>query len=241
MKSLYRASIFHRRKKPKLNEFSYKGFYIRFDINKLEELKGSIFGLNRFNLFSFYEKDHGYRDQRSLESWAKSQLAKAKVEGCDRIELQTFPRVMGYVFNPVSFWFCFKKNEVLAVICEVNNTFGESHNYLIRGNQGELPKDFHVSPFFPVEGKYRFNFEHENQVVINYFQDDELSLETSIKGAAIEWSFKNFLKLFIQYPLYTFMVVVLIHLQAIKLWFKKATFYTLPKKKDKDLTYEYRH
>lgn len=241
MKALYQAKIYHRRSSPRVNEFTYSGFYIRFDLAKVEDLAGALFGVNRFNLFSFYDRDHGYRDERSLKSWIEDQLAEAGIQGCDHFELQTFPRVLGYVFNPVSFWYCYRGNELEAVLCEVNNTFGESHNYLIKGFAGELPKEFHVSPFFDVSGHYQFNFKQSNLVIINYFENKELLLTTSIKGEEILWSTKNFLKLFVRYPFFTMSVVLLIHFQALKLWLKRATFYSLPKKLEKDLTYDYRH
>ena len=105
MKSLFKASIYHKRFFPKANEFRYSGFYIKFSIDRLQTLKSLLFSVNNFNLFSFYEKDHGYRDGSSLDTWARDTLGKAGVTNFDgKIFLQTFPRVLGYVFNPVSFW-----------------------------------------------------------------------------------------------------------------------------------------
>lgn len=238
MRKLFLAHIYHRRTKPGHNEFSYKGFFIRFDIAKISELENSVFKVNRFGLFSFYEKDYAHKGEGSLYDWALSQLHTAGVRDCDHIELQTFPRVLGYVFNPVSFWYCYYQEKLQAVICEVNNTFGESHNYLIRGESGCLPKEFHVSPFFRVEGEYQFKFERENRATILYYNNSELALETSIAGEEIAWNVKNFIKLFFRYPFFTFVIVFLIHFQALKLWLKKVQFYSLPKKLKKDLTYE---
>ena len=135
MKSLFKASIYHKRLFPKANKFRYSGFYIKFSIDSLQTLKSLVFSVNRFNLFSFYEKDHGYRDGSKLDTWAINTLGKAGLANFDgRIVLQTFPRVLGYVFNPVSFWYCYKHDKLAAVICEVNNTFGESHSYVIKNH-----------------------------------------------------------------------------------------------------------
>ncbi len=244
MKGLFKAKIYHKRFHPKVNEFTYGGFFIRFQLDKMNSMSSRFFSINRFNLFSFYEKDHGERDGSSLYTWAQKMLAAAGLNHFKGdLVLQTFPRVLGYVFNPVSFWYCYSENELLAVICEVNNTFGESHNYVLKKYPGSqvntLEKQFHVSPFYPVSGKYEFNFKDQNFIHINYFDQGRLQLATSVQGTEIEWSDKNLLKLFIQYPFYTFFVVVLIHFQAAKLFFKKINFYTKPQKLNKELTYEH--
>ena len=152
MKSLFKASIYHKRFFPKSNEFRYSGFYIKFSIDRLNSLKSFLFSVNKFNLFSFYEKDHGYRDGSQLDAWVRDTLGEAGLNNFDgKIILQTFPRVLGYVFNPVSFWYCYSNDKLTAVICEVNNTFGESHSYVIKNqnnNNVTLPKEFHVSPFY---------------------------------------------------------------------------------------------
>lgn len=238
MKSLYKAKIYHKRFSPKVNEFTYSGFYISFSLDELTNLKSKIFGVNKFNLFSFYEIDHGYRDERSLQSWIDDQLAQAGIKDYDEVILQTFPRIMGYVFNPVSFWYCYNKGDLIATVSEVNNTFGESHTYLINGNKGTLPKEFHVSPFYPRTGYYKFNFSVQNRAIINYLDNDQLQLTTSITGTEVSWSDMQLLKIFLTHPLYTLFVVFLIHYQALKLFLKKTKFYTQPKKVNKELTYE---
>lgn len=243
MKALFVASIYHKRFLPRTNEFSYSGYYIKFSLDELETLRSRVFGVNRFNLFSFYEKDHGYKDGSSLYKWAQDILEKAgatKFRG--QVVLQTFPRVLGYVFNPVSFWYCYEKGELMAVICEVNNTFSESHNYVLLKNLGTqtnyLSKHFHVSPFYPIEGGYFFDFRTTSKVTIDYHIDKQLQLTTSISGKEIEFSDKNLLKLFFKYPLYTFFIVALIHYQALRLFLKKIKFYSKPEKESSEVTYE---
>lgn len=238
MKSLFLASIFHQRFYPKVNRFTYQGFYIQFSLKDMKQLQGTFFGLNRFNLFSFYEKDHGQRDGSSLIDWAKNKLNQAFISECDDIILQTFPRVLGYVFNPVSFWFCYYKEKLVGIICEVNNTFGESHLYLIKSSQASLTKEFHVSPFYPVSGHYDFDFSLEDKAIINYHDQQKLQLTTMITGTNIPWTNKNWLYLFLKFPFYTLTVMFLIHYQAIKLFYKKSIFYKKPLKMNKEMTYE---
>lgn len=237
----YKAKIYHKRFRPKINEFLYTGFYMKFSIDELDRLKSTLFSVNRFNIFSFYTKDHGYRDHRPLRTWANDMLELAQIKPVSGdIQLQTFPRVLAHVFNPVSFWYCYEENHLKAIICEVNNTFGETHSYVLSNdalkNKQLLAKEFHVSPFFDIKGKYEFDFTRDDYVGINYFVDNELELITSIKGKEIAFNSINILKLFFRYPLYSFMVISLIHYQALKLFFKKCTFYSLPKKIDSPIT-----
>ena len=242
MKSLFKASIYHKRFFPKANEFRYSGFYIKFSIDRLQTLKSLLFSINNFNLFSFYEKDHGYRDGSPLDTWARDTLGKAGVTNFDgRIFLQTFPRVLGYVFNPVSFWYCYKQEELMAVICSVNNTFGESHSYVITNQNKKnvtLPKEFHVSPFYDIKGDYEFDFQKNNFVKINYYFDKKLQLTTSINGENISWNDFNLFKIFVRHPFYTIFVILFIHYQAIKLFVKKNKYFPKPEKLTTNITYE---
>ena len=239
---LFKASIYHKRFFPRLNEFTYSGFYIKFSLDEIESLKNSLFSVNRFNLFSFYEKDHGKRDGSSLREWVSEMLTSAGLEPLHgKIYLQTFPRVLGHVFNPVSFLYCYQGEDLKAIICEVNNTFGETHSYVLTQNLDKevksLKKEFHVSPFYDIKGKYEFNFTRENFVGINYYFDEKLQLVTSIKGKSVEWNTLNFFKFFMRYPLYSFMVISLIHYQALRLFLKKCTFYSKPEKIERELTF----
>ena len=131
---------------------------------------------------------------------------------------------------------------MVAIICEVNNTFGENHNYVIKNGINEkkiiLPKEFHVSPFYDIRGEYKFDFTKINIVKIGYYFDGKLQLYTSIKGKEIEWSDLNLLKIFLKYPFYTLIVIGLIHFQAIKLFFKKIKYFSKPIKLSKDTTYD---
>ena len=243
MKSLYKAKIFHKRFLPRVNKFAYSGFYMRFSLEKIKELDSLLFSVNKFNLFSFYEKDHGYKDGSSLEIWAKDILEKAGIRHfLGNFVLQTFPRIIGYVFNPVCFWYCYDEDKLIAIICAVNNTFGESHNYVIKLEEDKttytLPKEFHVSPFYDINGKYKFDFSKNNNVKIDYYFDKKLQLCTGINGIEIPWNDLNLLKTFIQHPFFTVLVIILIHYQALKLFFKKNKYFSKPIKLSKDVTYD---
>lgn len=243
MKKLFKAKIYHKRFIPRVNEFIYSGFYIKFNINELSLLDSKAFSINKFNLFSFYEKDHGFKNNTSLQLWVREILEKVGIPTFEgTVLLHTVPRVLGYVFNPVSFFYCYKENKLQAIICEVNNTFGESHNYVLIPNNDQLTyhlaKEFHVSPFYDVKGEYLFDFSNNDIIIINYILNSELQLITSVAGEEVPWSDKNLLKLFFQYPFYTIFVVFLIHYQALKLFLKKIKFYKKPIKLEKELTYE---
>jgi DUF1365 family protein len=243
MKQLFRANIYHKRFLPKVNEFTYTGFYIKFSLEEMQSLKSVFFRVNKFNIFSFYEKDHGYRDGSSLTKWARDILEKSGFNNFNgTITLQTFPRVLGYVFNPISFYYCYEQDKLLAVICEVNNTFGESHNYVLNQDPNSqcnfLKKHFHVSPFYDIKGGYQFDFRNPTIVNINYHFDEQLQLTTRVSGLEIPFSDKNLIKLFFRYPCYTVFVVLLIHVQALKLFMKKIKFYTKPQKEKNEVTYE---
>ena len=242
MTGIYKASIYHKRLYPKAHEFLYGGYYIRFDIDRMEELNNAVFSIDRFNLLSFYRKDHGFRNGTAPRSWCIDVLEKAGIDGKNlRIELQTFPRVLGYVFNPVSFYSCYNADEKMVVaIAEVNNTFGEHHTYVIEdpSPQGNiLPKQFHVSPFYPVSGEYAFQFT-ENGFAINYSDKGILQLTTSINGTPSSWTSVNLIKHFLRYPFFTLWVIFSIHFQALRLLFKGAKYHSHPTKSDNNITHE---
>jgi len=245
------AQVFHKRLLPSVNQFSYQVFYICFDISKVKNLCLKFFSLNRFNLFSFYEKDHGKRDGSSLDGWIKKLLLENNINcKIEKIFLMTHPRVLGYVFNPVSFWFCLNNEEkLIAVLAEVNNTFGENHNYFISNadyseigeNQWfEANKQFHVSPFFEVKGIYKFRFIfNQNKIAasIDYFSNSgQKNLLTQVVCKKTDLTSKALLQQFFKIPLMTIKVVFLIHWQALKLLYKKNKYIPKPKKLTKNFT-----
>lgn len=232
---LYKAKIYHSRFSPVRNSFTYKGFYLSFWLEELESKKPwPFFSWNKFNLFSFYERDHGDRlGEGTLRSWVLEQLDKAEIANFEgRIQLVTLPRVLGYVFNPVSFWYCYEGQELIAVVAEVNNTFGETHSYVVKDPKGNVEKPmkkaFHVSPFYPVQGTYKFNFSEENHVIIKY-TSEEGEFIAGMLGSPQNMTRFLIPRLFLSFPFYTLWIVFLIHYQALRLFLKKVPFFKKPK------------
>jgi len=243
------ADIFHKRITPKENSFSYRVFYICFDIEKISELSNKIFSVNKFNLFSFYFKDHGKKDGSSLKNWADNLFNQQGIKNYNRIFLHTHPRILGYVFNPVSFWFALDKNDkIKAIIAQVNNTFGENHCYLIHNHNGEpieqnqwftADKEFHVSPFYERKGQYKFRFifnEKNIAIWINYHLNGETLLTNVTSKKRSKFNIFNLAMAFISIPFLTIKIILLIHWQAIKIFFKKIKYIPKPIKKPISVT-----
>jgi hypothetical protein len=241
--SIVDAVVVHRRLRPRENAFRYKVAYLCLAIDGLDSIAGRWLKLDRPGLVSFRRADHGARDGSDLRTWLNGLLAAHGLpDVCDGdVELMTMPRLLGYVFNPVSFWFCRDRSGALrAVLCEVNNTFGETHCYLVyREDRQPLAADewlegrkvFHVSPFLPVNGNYRFRFRLDRDVAhvdVNYHDADGLMLATSVAGRREPLADRTVLRRFLGNPVMTLGVVARIHWQALKLWKKRARFYRKP-------------
>lgn len=238
------GQVRHTRLRPVRNAFAYGAYYIRLPLRAMGEagFGCALFSRNRFNLLSFADRDHGDGEQ-PLCAWIDAML---KAEGIDdatgEVWLQTMPRVLGFVFNPVSFWFCHRPDGALrAVLCDVRNTFGERHFYLLDtgapiGNGAELRarKVFHVSPFCQVEGGYRFRFARsvrgQEHTVARIDYDDAAGtlLQTSVSGTAAPITSARAARAFFSFPLMTLAVVVRIHLQALRLWVRRVPFIPKP-------------
>ncbi len=240
--------VMHKRLRPALHQFSYAVFFIRVPLKALDTLspiRNRWFSFNRFNLLSFHLRDHGPRDGSSLEVWMRELLARERVTGCDgEIVLQAFPRVLGYVFNPITVWYCHDRDGKLrAALAEVRNTFGEYHNYLVAHEDGRAitaddwlhaKKIFHVSPFCDVKGHYRFRFEQHGErafAQIDYFDgtsDADKLIVTTVHGSPAPLTSNAAAKAFFNHPLMTFGVVARIHWQALKLWLKRVPYFSKP-------------
>ena len=255
MPQLCFGQVRHSRLRPVPNDFLYRVYFVRLPLRSMRQADFTtrLCSRNRFNLLSFNDSDHGDGSTPLIE-WIDTLLSGEGITDADgEIWLQTFPRVLGFVFNPVSFWFCHKKNGALrAVLCDVRNTFGERHFYLL-DNGGSMPfgselkakKIFHVSPFCAIEGIYRFRFMRticqtgqtgqsgaraaELTVArIDYDDANAPLLHTSISGKSGTLSDAGVLKAFFLYPLMTMGVVVKIHWQALQLWLKRVKFISKP-------------
>lgn len=239
------GEVRHKRLAPAQHAFAYRLCYLRLPLRSLGEqgFGTRLFSRNRFNLFSFHDSDHG-DGQQPLTAWIDRLLQGEGITDADgEIWLQTFPRVLGYVFNPVSFWFCHRRDGALrAIVCAVNNTFGERHNYLLDTGQtlpwgAELRADkcFHVSPFFAVDGGYRFRFMRTaradgeaTMARIDYGDATGTLLQTSISGRAAPIGDKRVLHAFLAFPMMTVGVMLKIHWQALRLWLKHVPFFRKP-------------
>ena len=239
---LFTGRVMHRRVQPAQHRFSYPVFFVRVCLDHPESLRGPLFSVNGRNLFSLRYADYGPRDGSDLRPWIRALLAREGLPLADgQIWLQTFPRIFGYAFNPVTFWLCHDQGGGLrAVLAEVNNTFGEHHNYLLAhpdgqpispGDELQARKVFHVSPFFDVKGIYRFRFCTEirdSRFRIDYEDDSGKLLYTTLSGQGRPLTTRALAGAFLRYPFMTLGVVARIHYHALRLWLKQVEFFSKP-------------
>lgn len=236
---LLTGKVMHERLRPRHHRFTYPVFYVRCDLDRLATLQSGWFGIDRWRPLSLHRRDHGPRDGSDLAAWMRAQLAEAGNEQANgRIWLQAFPRVFGYAFNPISFWFCHDRDGGLrALLAEVRNTFGERHSYLLSA-EGHAPitadtrlvcrKVLHVSPFCRVEGGYTFRIKEARNsasVAIDYRDADGLLIRTALGGRLTPLTRASALAALLRQPLLTVGVVARIHWQAVRLALKKAPFF----------------
>jgi uncharacterized protein len=247
---LFHGTVLHARLRPRRNAFRYRVFFMRFALSDLQQLENALFSVNRWNLFSFHFRDHGARDGSHPERWIRALLAEQGLGEVDgEVWLQAFPRMLGYVFNPVSFWLCHDKGGALRVVlCEVNNTFGEHHHYLLfhpdlhpilGSDTMNAHKVFHVSPFCDVAGEYRFQFYVEKATTlirIDYGDSRGQLLLTAISGKGAAFGAPALARAFIFYPLMTLVIIARIHLQALRLWIKGVPWFAKPLPPSQELT-----
>ena len=238
------GEIAHRRTRPVPNAFRYPGFCLRLPLSRLAELPSRGVAWNARGPVSFHDRDHGARDGSALLPWIRGVLAREGIDADGEVVLHTMPRMLGYVFNPVSFWVAYDRaGAVRAVLAEVNNTFGERHDYLVAHADGhpiasgdvlEARKVFHVSPFCDVKGRYafRFGFGPARWLArVDYLDgdgDDTPLLETWISGSAEPLSRSGIRRLAWRYRWFTLAVVARIHWQALRLWWKRVPFFAKP-------------
>ncbi|HEU4620919.1 MAG TPA: DUF1365 domain-containing protein [Burkholderiaceae bacterium] len=239
----------HERLRPARHAFAYRVPFLQLRIDRLVDQNvrlPRLFSRDRFNLFSIRTNDYLFGDGTLLDKIG----ALLKAHGIDDVDgpvhLQTFPRVLGYAFNPVSFWFCRRSDGSLrAIVAEVNNTFGERHCYLLAHSDGNAIKNgqslnatkvFHVSPFCRVAGEYRFRFLERREpsgarrVIARIDYSDLVGdlVLTSIAGELTPASCLALLATFARRPMFTFMVVARIHYQALRLWLKRVPWFSKP-------------
>jgi uncharacterized protein len=241
------GQVRHTRLRPRRHCFSYGIYYLRLPLRSMgeQDFSARLISRNRANLLSFCDSDHG-DGSTPLLAWIDGVLQEQGVRDADgEIWLQTMPRVFGYVFNPVSFWFCHRADGALrAVLCDVRNTFGERHLYLLDhgaaiayGSELRANKIFHVSPFCKVEGGYRFRFlrakkdagQNEHHLAcVDYDDASGPLLQTSLSGIAVPLRDRALGRALLRYPLMTFGVMARIHWQALRLWLRRVPFFSKP-------------
>ncbi|MCE5394464.1 MAG: DUF1365 domain-containing protein [Acidithiobacillus sp.] len=235
---LLESLVIHRRMQPRRRPFRYGGFHLCFDLRDQPDLEKTLSG---FCPIRFRSQDHGPRDGSPLGPWIGKIFGEQGIPAT-RTVLICYPRLWGYVFNPVSFWLGLDdQGAILGVLAEVNNTFGEHHSYIIakadRSAIGphdwlEAKKIFHVSPFFPVQGFYRFRFLLDSKKFradIHYFNEQkQLLLVTQLAGVRKTLDKSAAWAMVLRYPMLTFAVIWRIHWQALKLWRARIPFHSKP-------------
>ncbi|MCK6394293.1 DUF1365 domain-containing protein [Zoogloea sp.] len=244
------GAVMHERTRPVHNRFIYPLATLRIPLSRLDGLRVPLLGVDRPGLFSLQSRDHGARNGAPLLPWIRDLLARHGLVDADgEVVLQTMPRMFGFLFNPVSFWFCHDRQGGLrAVLAEVSNTFGEHYNYLVAhpdhrpitaGDELTACKVFHVSPFFPVRGEYRFRFARQGGVVstaIDYWEGGHCQLATRLSGREQPLSGRALLAWLGRLPLMSFGVVARIHWQALRLAVRRVPFFRKPQPPTEELS-----
>jgi DUF1365 family protein len=234
------GQTFHGRKGEVENAFRYSIDYVMCDAEAPVQ-SPHLFARNGAGLMSLQDSDHGGAPRAGTgAAWVRNVLAEHQIEGVARIELLAQPRFLGHVFNPVSFWLCHDEDAALIlVIAEVSNTFGDRHCYLCHHDDMRpiaaddhltATKIFHVSPFQPVEGGYVFRFDIRADRIgiwIDYTASNG-GLIATLMGKRAPLTSAGILRALWRRPFGSRRVLALIHWQAIKLWWKGATFRSRP-------------
>ncbi len=238
--SLYSGQVYHRRTRPREHKLRYSVFSLLLDLSQLDTLASTLtlFSHNRFNLFSFHDRDFGEAEKpdESLSAYITRLLVAAGISTSPaRILLSCYPRVLGYAFNPLSLFYCLDENgECIAVVHEVHNTFGERHAYVlpVDNSNAAMPtqwihqqagKALFVSPFAHMGMRYQFrlNTPDEKQVIVIKASDDQgLLITASYIAARQPLTNARLARYFFTYPLLSVKVIFGIHWEALRLWLK---------------------
>ncbi|MBS0530720.1 MAG: DUF1365 domain-containing protein [Proteobacteria bacterium] len=248
--ALYFGDVMHARLKPVGHRFSYRVMNLLIDLDRLNEADrhSRLFGVNRAALYSFHESDHGDRNGTSLRDYARR---CADLHGIDltdgRVLLLCYPRLLGYTFNPLSVYFCYRADGSLALmIYEVRNTFGEIHPYVLpvmpdqmsaAGVRQEQRKAFYVSPFIEMAMRYHFRIsEPQDTVRVRILETDNDGplLAATFSGKRRSLTTSALLRSFFSLPLVTIKILAAIHWEALRLWIKGVRFVPRTKVKTAD-------
>jgi uncharacterized protein len=235
---LYVGCVMHARLKPMGHRFSYRVMSLLIDLDRLADAdrQSALFCVNRAALYSFHEADHGKRDGSSLRAYAQRCAAERGIDLTGgRVLLLCYPRLLGYTFNPLSVYFCYRADGELALlIYEVRNTFGDIHPYVLPVLSGEISdagvrqqqdKLFYVSPFIEMAMRYHFRvLPPGERVQLRILATDRESpvLAATFDGSRRMLNTKELLRAFVRLPLVTMKIMAAIHWEALRLWLKGA-------------------
>ena len=247
------GQVRHSRLRPQRHAFTYATYFLMLPMRSLQTQipQPGQWHINRPGPLSFFDTDHG--DGRSPQrggaiAWLDEVLQREGIhDATGEAWLHTYPRVLGYTFKPVSFWYCHRGADdqggaLRAIVVEVNNTFGERHCYVLDapryGLEQRANKVFHVSPFNPVQGHYRFRFMRSSNgeqartvACVDFYDDssaDTVVLQTSVSGTLQPVTPAVLRRALWRYPAMTLGVVLHIHTQALRLWLKSVPFFRKP-------------
>ncbi len=236
--------VVHRRYRPKLHALRYRVFSLLIDLDEADALSArlKLFSFNGTNLFSIHEKDHGDGDGENLKEVITRKVhAVAPRARVERVVMLCFPRVLGYVFNPLTVYYCYCADEQLnAVVYEVNNTFGDRQHYALPVAASDdavlaqsCSKKMYVSPFNEIEGEYEFHVSPPGKrlaVGVNLRVDGAPVLKAYLAAQPQTLSDRALLHAFMRMPAMTFKVIAAIHWEALLLWLKGLPIARRPKR-----------
>lgn len=230
--ALYAGVVVHTRLRPTRHHLRYRVFSLLIDLDELPRLGTRLLSHNRFNLFSFHDRDHGDGTDTPLRPQVEAHLRAAgyAVDG-GAIRLLAVPRLLGYAFNPLSVYFCYRRDgSLMAVLHEVHNTFGQRHSYLLPADQWEggviqqsCDKHFYVSPFMDMALSYHFRIHPPADRVSVAIETRDATgplLEAVFAGRRQTLSDATLLRACLAFPLLTLKIIAGIHWEALKLWRK---------------------
>lgn len=236
--SIVHAQVSHTRTGPVRHRFRYRVFSLLLDLDELADIAKTrrFFSYNRFNILSFDDRDHGSGDGTPAQAWLVETLAANDIDLKQlRAQILCFPRMLGHVFNPLSVWFCWDADELVAIVYEVHNTFGGRHAYVLPLPAGSRPSDcrqacdkaFYVSPFIELSARYAFRVRLQSERIAIAIEEkgaDGTRLQATLVGRYATLSDRTILACLARYPLMTLKVVVGIHWEAFRVWLKGARF-----------------
>lgn len=235
---MFVGKVRHQRMRPRRHRFTYRVFWAYIDIDQRSNIGrlSPLLSHNRWNLFSFHDKDHGPKDGSDLRTWVNEIHADMEFE-LGNVSLLCFPRILGFVFNPLSMWFCEDTaGRIVSVVYEVRNTFGESHSYVLRVDDPASirhiwDKRLFVSPFVDMDATYDFRVDAPtDDLKVAVRESDSMGhlLSVVMMGRKRTVTTPALLRLFLTHPLMTFKVMVGIHYEAAHLFRKKAPYRSRP-------------